>query len=71
MAQRGKLGEREATEGRELFWLAERGQTWGRRVQKQLERKERVRKGLNKKGRKEKGEGLNSIKTILTGGAQV
>ena len=28
------------------------------------ETKERVHKGLNKKGRKEKGEGLNSIKTL-------
>ena len=27
--------------------------------------------GLNKKGRKEKGEGLNSIKILLTGGHRV
>ena len=36
-------------------------------TQKQLERKKKSRnscKGLNKKGRKEKAEGLNSIKTL-------
>ena len=33
-------------------------------TQKQLERKEKVHKGLNKKGGKEKGEDLNSIKTL-------
>ena len=61
--------------GRELFLLAERGQRWGESTgkahhpQKQLERKiksgkairDLIRKG---EGRKEKGEGLNAIKTL-------
>ena len=75
--QRGELGEREGTEGRELFLLVERGQ--GRGLDRIREKQpphthtkaagEKVEKwkqlqGLNKKGRKEKGEGLNSIKTL-------
>ena len=74
MAQRGELGEREAAEGRELFLLAERGQRWGgggEVCKKHLPKAagEKVEKwkqpqGLNKKERKEKGKGLNSIKTL-------
>ena len=69
--QRGELGERETTEGRELFLLAERGQRLGLEGvrEKQPSPKaagEKVEKwkqpqGLNKKGRKEKGEGLSPI----------
>ena len=70
MARRDELGKREASEGRELSLLAERG--WRQRenmgntfLQKQLERNSgNTHKGLNKKGRKEKGEGLNSIKIL-------
>ena len=72
MARRGELGEIEAEEGRELFLIAERGWRQGRVqekhfLRKQLERKRKsgnTHKGLNKKGRKEKGEGLNTIKTL-------
>ena len=72
MAQRGELREREATEARELCLLAERGQKWGVSTGKAPPSKVAVDKvekgkqlqGLNKKGRKEKAEGLNAIKTL-------
>ena len=74
--QRGELEEREATEGRELFLLVGKGQGAGRVQEKHphtqfeaagLERKCKCgnrHKGLNKKGKKEKEEGLNSIKNL-------
>ena len=34
MAWRDELGEREAVEGRELFFLAERGQRWEENIGK-------------------------------------
>ena len=80
MVWRGELGEREAVEGRELFLLMERRQRWGGEYRKSTPHPkaagEKVLKwkqlqGLNKKGRKEKGEGLNSIKILLTGGHRV
>ena len=61
-------------EYRELFSFAERRQSWGwgqsmgkAPPSKQLERKRKSgnsHKGLNKKGRKGKGEHLNTIKTL-------
>ena len=78
MAQRNEVGEREAVEGREQFLFAERGQRWGESVGKAPPPKAAGKKvekwkqpqRLNKEERKEKGEGLNSIKTLKTGGAQ-
>ena len=74
MARRGKLGEREALEGRAPFLLAERGQrcvdSMGKEPPPPKEMTgERLGKGkqpqgLNKKGRKEKGQGLNLIETL-------
>ena len=58
---RGELGET-ATEGTEMFLLVERGRRWGESMESipparsNWREKKSVFKGLNKKGRKEKGE---------------
>ena len=60
-AQRGKLREREAAEGRELILCAERGRRWGwggiqekHAPKKQLERK--WKSGNSRRDRTKKGE---------------
>ena len=78
MGQRGEVGEREATEGRELFLLAGRGWRRWESTGKAPHPKSSWREsgkvetviGTEKKGRKEKGDGLNSIKTINRGSAE-
>ena len=64
MAWRGELGEREATESRELFLLVERGQRWGRVREKHWRESGKVETAVGTEQKKEKGEGLNSIKTL-------
>ena len=71
--QRGELGERETTEGKELFLLAERGRRWQGEYGKSTpppkvagEKVEECKQPQGTEQKKEKGErrGLNSIKTL-------
>ena len=67
---RGKPGEREAMESRELFLLEERGQRWGESMGKAPHPRSswrengKVETATGTDQKKEKEEGLNSIKTL-------
>ena len=71
MARRGELEEREAAEGKELFLLVERGQrqglggAYGKPPPRSSWRESgKVKTATGTELKREKGEGLNSIKTL-------
>ena len=78
MAQRGEFGEQEAAEGREPLFGAERGQRLGRGenmgkapLPKSSWRESgKLETAAGPKLKREKGEGLNSIKTVNKGSSK-